>query len=150
MKWNEQKGNLFDLDDSYALAHCVSLDCSCPMSWGKGIAVEFYKRFKGMKKYCATVIRENNLKCPCVIPYCHNNRAVFNLITKGKYFNKPTYMNFALAIEDMAFMCEKFGIKKLGIYKLGCSLDGLSWGKVREIIQEKFKNLDIEIEVRYL
>lgn len=150
MKINVQKGNLFELDDKYSLAHCVSQDCDNPKSWGMGIAAEFKKRFKGMKNYCARVIKENNLSFPVVIPYCEDNRVVFNLITKRVYYGKPTYKTMQSCIEDLAFQCKQFNIKYLGIYKLGCSLDKLQWGKVKEIIEEEFKDIDIEIEVRYL
>lgn len=50
----------------------------------------------------------------------------------------------------MALLCKELEIKYLGLPKIGCGLDRLQWGKVREIIKEEFKNLDIEIEVRYL
>lgn len=150
MKINIQKGNLFDLDKRYALAHCVSLDCSNPKSWGMGIATEFKKRFKGMKHYCARVIENNSLSHPVVIPYCENDRCIFNLITKRVYYGKPTYATITKCIHDMASMCKQFDIKYLGIYKLGCNLDKLQWGKVKEIIEQEFKNIDIEIEVRYL
>ena len=42
---NEKKGNLFELDKKYALAHCISQDCAM----GAGIAVAFDKEFRGMK-----------------------------------------------------------------------------------------------------
>lgn len=41
-------------------------------------------------------------------------------------------------------------IKYLGIPKLGCGLDKLQWGKVKELIERHFKDLDINIEIRYL
>lgn len=143
---NEKKGNLFELDKKYALAHCISLDCEM----GKGIAVEFNKEFRGMKNYCKRVIEFNNLSFPCVIPYLNNNQDVFNLITKKFYYGKPTYETIRNCISEMAFMCKQFNIKYLGIPKIGCGLDRLQWGKVREIIEEEFKDIDIEIEVRYL
>lgn len=34
--------------------------------------------------------------------------------------------------------------------KIGCGLDRLQWGKVREIIKEIFGDLDIEVRVCYL
>ena len=150
MKLNIKKGNLFELDNKYALCHCVSQDCDNYKSWGMGIAVEFKKRFKGMKEYCARVIKENHLSFPCVIPYDNNDRTIFNLITKRVYYGKPTYITITKCIEDMAYMCKERNIKYLGMYKLGCNLDRLQWGKVKEIIEDKFKDLDIEIEVRYL
>jgi O-acetyl-ADP-ribose deacetylase (regulator of RNase III) len=146
MIWNEKKGNLFELDKKYSLAHCISEDCAM----GAGIAVAFDKEFRGMKNYCKRVLKENNLSFPCVIPFSDNDRTIFNMVTKKVYYGKPTYITITKCIEEMADMCHKHEIKYLAIPKIGCGLDRLQWGKVREIIQDKFKDLDIEIEVRYL
>ncbi|WP_275372674.1 macro domain-containing protein [Clostridium tertium] len=143
---NESKGNLFELDNKYALAHCTSEDCEM----GKGIAVEFDKKFRGMKNYCKRVVEYDNLSFPCVIHYSNNYQSVFNLVTKKSYYGKPTYTTITKCISEMAYMCRQFNIRYLGIPKLGCGLDRLQWGRVRDIIQEEFKDIDIEIEVRYL
>ena len=150
MIYNEQKGNLFDLDNKYALAHCISYDTDNPKSWSLGIVTEFKKRFKGIKEYTNRVIKESNLSYPCVIPYSKNERAIFNLVTKKYYYGKPTYETISKCIKDMAYLCKTMNIKYLALPKIGCGLDKLQWSKVREIIKEEFKNLDIEIEVRYL
>lgn len=146
MIFNEEKGNLFELDNKYALAHCISQDCAM----GAGIAVQFTKKFKGMKDYCKNVIENNHLSYPCVIPYLNDNGTVFNLVTKRYYYNKPTYTTITKTIHDMATMCKQYNIKYLAIPKLGCGLDKLQWNKVEEIIKEEFKGMDIQIEVRYL
>lgn len=143
---NEEKGNLFELDSKYALAHCISQDCAM----GAGIAVQFDEKFRGMKNYCKNVIENNHLSYPCVIPYLNDNGTIFNLVTKKFYYNKPTDIAITKCIHEMATMCKQYDIKYLGIPKIGCGLDKLQWGKVREIINEEFKDLDIEIEVRYL
>lgn len=150
MIFNEQKGNLFKLDSKYALAHCISYDTNNLMSWSKGIVVDFRRKFKGIKEYTNRVIKENNLLYPCVVPYIHNERVVFNLVTKKYYYGKPTYETISKCIKDMVYMCKTMNIKYLGLPKIGCGLDKLSWAKVREIIKEEFEDLDIEIEVRYL
>lgn len=149
MIYREEKGDLFEMR-GYSLAHCISEDCAM----GAGIAVVFNKKFKGMKSYCQWVLRENNLSFPCVIPltvsYNNYDIFIFNLVTKKAYYEKPTYITITKTIEDMAFMCQKFNIKKLAMPKIGCGLDRLQWGKVREIIKESFKNMDIEIVVKHL
>ena len=141
---------MFDLDNKYALAHCISYDTDNSKSWNLGIVVEFKKKFSGIKEYTNNFIRENNLSCPCVVPYIHNERVVFNLVTKKYYYGKPTYETISKCIKDMAYLCRKLDIKYLGLPKIGCGLDKLQWEKVRKIIKEEFKDLDIEIEVRYL
>ena len=100
MKYNEQKGNLFELDnDKYFYAHCISADYEL----GAGIAVTFQKKFH-LKQHLKEIGKGNY---PELIVIDH----VLNLVTKR---------------------------------------DRLQWSKVREIIKEEFKDLDIEIEVRYL
>lgn len=146
MKINIQQGNLFELDKKYALAHCISQDCAM----GAGIAIQFDKKFKGMKNYCKRVIKENNLSFPIIIPFNKDDRTIFNLVTKRVYYGKPTYQTITKCIQDMAYICKEFNIKYLAIPKIGCGLDKLQWGKVREIIEQEFKDIDIEIEVRYL
>lgn len=136
---NEKKGNLFELDNKkYFFAHCISSD----FALGAGIAVEFEKRFnlkKDLKKYTSG-------KYPELITINH----VFNLVTKDKYWHKPTYESITICIQYMRDMCKNCDIKYLAMPRIGCGLDRLQWSKVREIIKEEFKDLDIEIEVRYL
>lgn len=150
MIYNEQKGNLFELDSKYALAHCISYDTDNPKSWNLGIVTEFKKRFKGIKEYTNKFIKENNLSYPCVVLYNKNERVIFNLVTKKYYYGKPTYETISKCIKDMAYLCKTMNIKHLGLPKIGCGLDRLQWSKVRKIIKEEFKDLDIQIEVRYL
>lgn len=147
MVLNEKKGNLFELDDKYALVHCISLDCEM----GKGIAVEFDKRFRGMKSFLKTRISSYDIQYPKTIP-CFSSKKlrVFNLITKEKYWHKPTYYTITECIKEMKDICERHDIQYLAMPKIGCGLDRLQWDKVREIIKEEFKDMNIEIEVRYL
>lgn len=149
---NIKKGNLFDLDAKYSLAQCISQDTNNSKSWGLGIVQEFRKRFPGIKEYTNRVIKENKLKYPCVIPYTDDKseRIIFNLVTKRFYYSKPNYETIKKCIEDMAYICRGCDIKYLGIPKLGCGLDKLQWKKVKEIIEEVFSDMDIEIEIRYL
>lgn len=143
-----EKGNLFELSNkTYMFAHCISLDCEM----GAGIAKEFDKKYSGMKSYCKRVVSENHLDYPCIIPYYKSeSKKVLNLVTKNKYWNKPTYESITKTIEEMAYLCRTSNIKYLAIPKIGCGLDKLSWPKVKEIIEENFNDLDIEIRVRHI
>jgi hypothetical protein len=131
----EKKMNLFEVDEKYYLAHCISSD----YAFGAGIAVEFAKRFK---------LKQNlKIKGTGIYPDCIQVGKVFNLVTKNKYWNKPTYKSLEESLILMKdIICER-DVKYLAIPKIGCGLDRLSWGKVREIIQEVFKDIDIEILV---
>lgn len=140
MIFKEEKRNLFEVDSKYHLVHCISSDCKM----GAGIAVEFQKRFK-FKNYLLS-LEESLKKHPQVI-FCSQ---VFNLITKARYWHKPTYESVTECIKILKKQCELLDVKYLAMPKIGCGLDRLQWGKVREIVQEEFKDTDIEILACYL
>ncbi|MBA42542.1 MAG: hypothetical protein CMF62_00845 [Magnetococcales bacterium] len=137
MKIVEEKRDIFNIDfDKYKIVHCISYDCKMTL----GIAVPIKKKFKLYKLY------EKVDKYPtCVF---HNN--VLNLITKEKYWHKPTYNNFKKALEEMKEIVIKEEIKYIVMPRIGCGLDKLTWKKVYEIIENLFKEIDIEILVCYL
>lgn len=142
------KGDLFSLETKYSLVHCVSLDCAM----GAGIAKEFVKRYPIMKPYVKKQVREKNLTTPTMVPFYifSEKRYIFNLITKDKYYQKPTYDTLKLSLEELKKECVKNDIKYLGMPTIGSGLDKLSWQKVEEIIKDVFKNIDINIIVNFL
>ena len=72
-------------------------------------------------------------------------------ITKEKYWEKPSYKSLEESLLEMKKKLSKNkNIKKLVIPKIGCGLDRLSWDKVEPMVQELFKDLDIELVVCYL
>lgn len=74
-------------------------------------------------------------------------RFIYNLITKEKYFNKPTYQSMSSSLEAMKTHMEKNSVKKLAIPRIGCGLDGLVWKKVKDQIGDIFQDLEVEITV---
>jgi len=131
----EVKQNLFTVSDNYMLVHCISADYAL----GAGIAVEFQKKFH----------LKNTLKALGTGQYPNTIRIgrVFNLVTKQKYWNKPTYESLKFTLEQTKGICIDDEIKYLAMPKIGCGLDKLEWDKVKEILKEAFKDTDIEILV---
>lgn len=133
-----KKQNLFDVSEDYFLAHCISKDYAL----GAGIAVEFEKRFH-LKSKLKKLDNGNFVDCILI-------GRVFNLVTKAKYWQKPTYESLTAALEIMKFQIQTYGIKKVAMPKIGCGLDGLQWGRVEEIIKAVFQDVNCEILVCYL
>ena len=52
-----------------------------------------------------------------------------------------------VALEALRDKCRYFKTKKLAIPLIGCGLDKLEWSKVSEMIQNTFKDEDVEILV---
>jgi predicted ATP-grasp superfamily ATP-dependent carboligase len=142
MEYKLIQDDVFNHKDCY-YAHCISRDYAL----GAGIAVEFDKRYD-MRNRLLKLAEE---KPETLDEKCIEVENVFNLITKEKYWQKPSYKSLEESLLEMKEKLSKNkNIKKLVMPKIGCGLDRLSWDKVEPMIQEIFKDLDIEIVVCYL
>ena len=142
MKYKLIQDDVFNHKDCY-YAHCISRDYAL----GAGIAVEFDKRYD-MRNRLLKLAEE---KPETLNEKCIEVENVFNLITKAKCWEIPSYKSLEEALLEMREKIYKNGnIKRLVMPKIGCGLDRLSWDKVEPMIQEIFKDLDIEIVVCYL
>lgn len=138
MKLVEKKGNLFSLNTKkYHFVHCVSLDDNFEM----GIAKQFQKHFNIKNRFHNKANR---------FPSCVQTKNVFNLVTKKHYKHKPTYDNLEMALKELRTAICGNGIKELAMPKIGCGLDGLSWSRVKYLIEEIFSRVDVSITVKYL
>ncbi|MCI7666816.1 MAG: macro domain-containing protein [Fusobacterium mortiferum] len=142
MEYRLIQDDVFNHKDCY-YAHCISRDYAL----GAGIAVEFDKRYD-MRNRLLKLAEE---KPETLDEKCIEVENVFNLITKEKYWQKPSYKSLEESLLEMKEKLSKNkNIKKLVMPKIGCGLDRLSWDKVEPMVQEIFKDLDIEIVVCYL
>lgn len=144
MIYKEEVKDLFSVSDSYYFAHCISAD----FGMGRGVVVEFNKRFD-MKNKMQT-------KYPNYINEWHSKRYhgdcileghVLNLITKERYFQKPTKANMEAALVKMKKICIQNHITKIAMPTIGAGLDKLEWEDVRKQIMSIFDDMDIEILV---
>jgi hypothetical protein len=138
--FDEQDKDLFEVSNDYFLAHCISSDCVL----GAGIAVGFEKRFSLREKLLA--LSEDKRQSPA----CVKIGRVFNLITKTRYYNKPTYDTVKASLLQMKEQALKKGIKKIAMSRIACGLDNLTWNKVKRIIIEVFTDTDIDITICFI
>lgn len=117
---------------------------------GKGIAVEFDKRFTGMKELLKELVCDWGASYPVTLAHKDGDRLIFNLITKEKYWGKPTYDTITECIRQMAETCKVNEIKHLAMPIIGCGLDRLEWYNVKNIIKDEFNGIDIEILIMRL
>lgn len=68
-------------------------------------------------------------------------------MTKNKYWHKPTLESLTSTLYDMKKLCEKNGVSKLAMPKIGCGLDKLDWKDIKQQIMCCFQDTDIEILV---
>jgi len=136
----EENRDLLTVPQGYCLAHCISGD----FALGAGIAVQIDRAFN-MKSRLKEMYGDCFNK-DCAIRIDN----VFNLVTKNRCFHKPTYDSLRAALEDMKYQIIEDGITKLAMPYIGCGLDKLEWDIVKEMIEDIFDDVDIEILVCYL
>lgn len=131
----EVKGDLFTSNDS--LLHCISKD----LAMGKGIAKEFITRYGGRDVLKKQNIKVGSFGCLDI----GNGRYVFCLVTKEKYFHKPTYRNLELSLLELWKYCNAKKITALALPRIGCGLDKLEWDKVKCILKKIFNGVRLTI-----
>lgn len=140
----EEQRDLFTVPQGYYLAHCISGDYAL----GAGIAKQFVETYNMREKLLSQfpIMRTTEGKdyeAHVGLAFLVDN--VFNLITKPRCFNKPTYDMLKCALADMRDQMTDLKVEKLAMPRIGCGLDGLEWDKVKEIIEDVFKDTHIEI-----
>jgi O-acetyl-ADP-ribose deacetylase (regulator of RNase III) len=146
MTIREEQRDLFTVPTDYILVHCISAD----LVMGAGIAKEFTRR--GVKAQLQRDYQDIEVG-DCLVSDTTGWRAEFNLVTKEKYWQKPTYDSLKTALVNARINAKILALMnddkpvKLAMPKIGCGLDHLQWVKVKEIIEEVFANTDVEILV---
>lgn len=140
----EIKGNMFDyVTENDYIIHCISSD----FALGAGIAKEIDKRYN-----VRSVLLNNPVK-KIYKPgdgYVIVTGKVLNLVTKEKYYNKPTYGSLLSALEKLLGILKTRNITKIHMPRIGCGLDKLRWDMVFPIICRVFMNSGIDVYIYYL
>lgn len=149
MTIQEIQMNLFDLSSQHVLAHCISSDFAlgagiAKMFRAKGVAGQLRKNFESKWDGNGYALYTS---CPGFI-------GAYNLVTKERYWHKPTYDTLRQSLismrDQMKASFPAGETIRIGMPYIGCGLDRLEWPKVRPIIEEIFAGDDIDITVCYL
>lgn len=136
MKYTEIKKDIFTINKSWYLAHCIASD----LRMFTVMAIRFQKKFNLKEKIRKSGRRKKH-------PTCILTGRVFNLITKKKSSEKPTIYSMEKAINNMMYVALKNKVTKIAIPKAGISLDGLSWTLIRKMICSVFMDTHVHIMV---
>ena len=157
MKYEERCQDLFTVNENipdneqpYCLAHCISAD----FGMFGGIVTEFNSRWDMknilLEKYNdqqRTFKDHGALVFPESVRDHGHQTLVYNLVTKLTVCHKPTYKDLNKSLELMKYHMVVSGCNRLAIPTIGCGIDGLDWEVVSDMIQEVFKDTNIEILV---
>lgn len=133
--------------------HCISAD----LAMGAGIAVPFNDKFKIREQLDSVfeqgIISPDDIKSP----NCIRTGRVLNLITKQRYWMKPSYADMTQSlfesrhIIDRIMMAGRAVDPEFNIHivlpTIGCGLDKLKWNRVQQIIMDTFMGYPVEFHV---
>src|SRR3954468_1308569 len=132
-------GDLFDnVHGARALAH----GCNCQGSMGAGVAKTFRADYPEMyeeyRRRCKAEPREFNLG-DCWLWKDEARPWVFNLGTQEGYWRaRASYEAIETALRAMRRQADDEGIARIAIPRIGVGYGGLSWKKVKAIVEEVF------------
>lgn len=135
------RGDLFKVDKNIPLVHCISAD----FALGAGIAKQFRNKYPDM------IEAMKNAKTPHVtdiFPFESNDsrhKLVLNMITKQKYFFKPTRENFNLTLDNLHNYLIQHNIDTIAMPKIGAGLDRLYWKTTETYLNTHFSDINVYV-----
>ena len=79
-----------------------------------------------------------------------DNRYIYYLVTKEKYFHKPTYGTLRSSLVRMRDHAIKHNVTDIALPQIGCGLDKLEWPRVKKEIHEVFGSMQVKMTMYYL
>lgn len=133
MRIVELKINLITVPQGYYVACAISKD--------KDLSVGLPKTFN------QTFNIANRLDDDIELGKVYRLGNAYSLIVKENSYDKADKDATRNAIENLAMDCMYEGVTRLAIPKLCCGKNGLLWKDVKQMIEDSFQNMDIEILV---
>ena len=139
---NYVKGNIFE-SSADALVNPVN----CVGVMGKGLAekfkAEFPKNYMSYRDYCCQEL----LLPGFLFTFEEKGKFIINAATKDHWRGHSTYLWVSVCIDMIKFFCECENIQSVAIPALGCGLGGLRWNVVKTFFDEKFKDVNFNVEI---
>ncbi|MFS2111822.1 macro domain-containing protein [Sphingomonas sp. Sphisp140] len=121
---------------------------NCVGIMGKGVALEFKKRFPGMMKDYVDRCERKEVRLG--EPYLYEDETgarIVNFPTKGHWRSPSRFVDIERGLDYLAAHAVEWGIDSLALPPLGCGNGGLAWSEVGPLIHAKLHALPIDIEV---
>ncbi len=137
------KGDLFSYRGLDAICH----GCNCAGAMGKGIALEFRKRYPSMYNKYKQKCKDGSFNTGDVFFWKEDALTIFNLGTQKTWRTKATLEAINASVTKMLEIASRMKIPKIGIPRIGAGLGGLSWSRVKKELIDIADNHPIELIV---
>lgn len=142
------KGDLLKQYEVDAIVNTVN----CVGVMGKGIALQFKKKWPANFKAYAAACKTNEVKLGEMFIFdlgqLATPRFIINFPTKGHWKSKSRLIDIKNGMADLIKKMTELKIKSIAVPPLGCGNGGLDWGEVREVIEKAFEDApNIEVKL---
>lgn len=137
-------GDLFDADDADALAH----GCNCAGAMGRGIAVEFRRRWPDMYAEYRRRCREGVLTPGGIFVWqIGQDRFVYNLGTQAHWRTAAKLPDVEAAIRAMVADAAGRGVRRIAMPRIGAGLGRLPWADVEGVLGDALGGSGVTVVV---
>lgn len=137
-------GDIFDTD-----CECIVNPVNCVGVMGKGLALEFKKRFPQYFTLYKKLCRDGQVipGRPMKHSFPNYEKDILSFPTKDHYKNPSKLEYIAKGLQMFADNYYQLGIKSIAFPALGCGLGGLKWDDVFRLMKTYLDSLPITIEI---
>jgi O-acetyl-ADP-ribose deacetylase (regulator of RNase III) len=140
------RGNLFD-SDAEALVNTVNTHGVM----GKGIALEFKKRFPANYEFYRQACEQGQVQIGKMLVFPTQSlqpQYIINFPTKQHWRGRSKLEYIQRGLQDLVCVVQQQRIRSIALPPLGCGHGGLRWEQVKPLIEQAFASLpDVEVQV---
>ena len=140
------KGNIFE-NNAEAIVNTVNT----VGVMGKGVALQFKEKYPENYKLYHKACEKGEVVVGKMFVTPTNSLMnpiwIINFPTKKNWIHSSSYDYIENGLDDLIKVIKQLNIQSIAIPPLGAGQGGLDWEKVKQIIQNKLSDLDIEIEI---
>ncbi|MFK7947876.1 MAG: macro domain-containing protein [Saprospiraceae bacterium] len=138
-------GNIFE-SEAEALVNTVNT----VGVMGKGLALQFKKAYPSNYKAYHKACKNKEIEIGKLFIYKDSNlisgeKTIINFPTKKNWRKPSEYIYIEDGLKDLVTIIEENNIKSIAIPPLGAGNGGLNWEKVKQIIEENLKSLNVDV-----
>jgi len=137
-----QTGNLLD-SDAQTLVNTVN----CVGVMGKGIALEFRKRYPAMYRRYVELCKQGEVRLGRPYVDSEPGRLIINFPTKGHWKARSRPSDVRAGLQYLRRHISQWGVTSIALPPLGCGNGGLDWSVVRALIVRELEDIPIEVEI---
>jgi O-acetyl-ADP-ribose deacetylase (regulator of RNase III) len=112
---------------------------------GKGIALQFKNKFPHNYQMYLEACKLSTIDIGKLLVVTENfidgRKIIINFPTKKEWFRKSQYAYIEEGLKDLVKIVDRFQIKSLALPPLGCGNGGLTWSKVKILIEKYLQNI---------